>query len=134
MTEIFDLTGKIAPISTAMMMDLHTLVKRNLSWNDAILDDLRSVWVLPFEMMQEIGNLRFQRTVVPEDAMNLDTNTMDAAGASNKIIVGKGVSTPRSISKPPPLLGSPHFLISSIPQLNWKIRHPKFSVLTEMQL
>ena len=98
MTEIFDLTGKIAPISTAMMMDLHTLVKRNLSWNDAILDDLRSVWVLPFEMMQEIGNLRFQRTVVPEDAMNLDTNTMDAAGASNKIIVGKGVSTP-----PPPL-------------------------------
>ena len=94
MTEIFDLTGKIAPISTAMKMDLHTLVKRNLSWNDAILDDLRSVWVLPFEMMQEIGNLRFQRTVVPEDAMNLDTNTMDAAGASHKILVGQGVSTP----------------------------------------
>ena len=94
MTEIFDLTGKIAPISTAMKMDLHTLVKRNLSWNDAILDDLRSVWVLPFEMMQEIGNLRFQRTFVPEDAVNLDTNTMDAADASNKIIVRKGVSTP----------------------------------------
>ena len=91
MTEIFDLTGKIAPISTAMMMDLHTLVKRNLSWNDAILDDLRSVWVLPFEMMQEIGNLRFQRTVVPEDAVNLDTNTMVAAGAINNIIFRKGV-------------------------------------------
>ena len=65
-------------------MDLHKLVKRGLSWDDAIPDDLRSVWVSYFEMMQEIGNLRFQRVVVPEDAANLDINTIDAADASNK--------------------------------------------------
>ena len=65
-------------------MDLHKLVKRGLSWDDAIPDDLRSVWVSYFEMMQEIGNLRFQRAVVPEDAANLDINTIDAADASNK--------------------------------------------------
>ena len=67
-----------------MKMDLHKLVKRGLSWDDAIPDDLRSVWVSYFEMMQEIGNLRFQRAVVPEDAANLDINTIDAAGASNQ--------------------------------------------------
>ena len=67
-----------------MKMDLHKLVKRGLSWDDAIPDDLRSVWVSYFEMMQEIGNLRFQRVVVPEDAANLDINTIDAADASNK--------------------------------------------------
>ena len=67
-----------------MKMDLHKLVKRGLSWDDAIPDDLRSVWVSYFEMMQEIGNLRFQRAVVPEDASNLDINTIDAADASNK--------------------------------------------------
>ena len=65
-------------------MDLHKLVKRGLSWDDAIPDDLRSVWVSYFEMMQEIGNLRFQRVVGPEDAANLDINTIDAADASNK--------------------------------------------------
>ena len=65
-------------------MDLHKLVKRGLSWDDAIPDDLRSVWVSYFEMMQEIGNLRFQRAVVPEDAANLDINTIDAADASKK--------------------------------------------------
>ena len=65
---------------------MHTLVKRGLSWDDVIPDDLRSVWVSHFEMMQEIGNLRFQRTVVPEDAVNLDINTIDASDASNKMV------------------------------------------------
>ena len=37
-------------------------------------------------MMQKIGSLRFQRAVVPEDAVNLDINTIDAADASSKMI------------------------------------------------
>ena len=68
-----------------MKMDLHTLVKRGLSWDDVIPDDLRSVWNSHFKMMQEIGNLRFQRAVVLEDTVNLDINTIDAADASNKM-------------------------------------------------
>ena len=36
--------------------------------------------------MQEIGNLRIQRAVVPENAVNLDINTIDAANASNKTV------------------------------------------------
>ena len=79
------MNGKITPITAAMKMDLHTLVKRGLSWDDVIPDDLRSMWVSHFEMMQEIDNLRFQRAVVPEDAVNLDINTIDAADASNKL-------------------------------------------------
>ena len=83
--QIFDLNEKITPITAAMKMDLHTLVKRGLSWDGVILDDLRSVWVSHFEMVQEIANLRFQRVVVPEDAVNLDINTINVADASNKI-------------------------------------------------
>ena len=37
-------------------------------------------------MMQEIGNLRFQRAVIPEVAVNLDINTIDAADTTNKTI------------------------------------------------
>ena len=36
--------------------------------------------------MQEIGNLGIQRAVVPENAVNLDINTIDAANASNKMV------------------------------------------------
>ena len=43
--EIFYLTGKITPITAAMKIDLHTLVKRGPSWDVVIPDDLRSVWV-----------------------------------------------------------------------------------------
>ena len=83
--EIFELTGKITPIIEAMKMALHTLATSGLSWDDVIPDDLRLVWISHFEMMQEIGTLRFQRAVVPEDSVNLDINTIDAADASNKM-------------------------------------------------
>ena len=36
-------------------------------------------------MVREIGKIKFQRAVVPEDAINLDTQTVDAADASQKL-------------------------------------------------
>ena len=83
--EIFDLTGKVTPITATMKMDLHDLVERRLSWDDVIPDELRPVWNNHFEMMQEIGKLKFKRAIVPEDAVNLDINTIDAADASKKV-------------------------------------------------
>ena len=80
------LTGNITPITIAMKMDLHTLFERGLIWDDVITNDLRSVWVSNFEMMQEIGNIRFQRAVIPEGAVNLDINTIDAADTTTKTI------------------------------------------------
>ena len=35
--------------------------------------------------MQEIHKIIFQRAVVPEDAINLDIQTIDAADASKKL-------------------------------------------------
>ena len=86
MVEIFDLTGKITPITIAMRMDLHTLFERGLNWDDVIPNGLRSVWVSNFEMIQETGNIRFQRAVIPEGAVNLDINTIDAADTTTKTI------------------------------------------------
>ena len=83
--EIFDLTGRITPITATMKLDLHNLVERHLNWDDVIPDELRPVWDSHFEMMQEIGKLKFKRAIVPEDAINLDINTIDAADASNKL-------------------------------------------------
>ena len=68
-----------------MKLDLHTLVKRGLDWDDMLHDELRPIWVSHFEMMQEIGKIKFQRAVVPEDAINLDIQTIDAADASQKL-------------------------------------------------
>ena len=80
-SEIFDLTGKITPITATVKLDLHILVKRGLDWDDVLPDKLRSIWVSQFEMMQEIGKSKIQRAVVPEDSINLDIQTFDAADA-----------------------------------------------------
>ena len=83
--EMFDLTGKITPITAKIKLDIHTLVERGLAWDDRIPDALKSIWNSHFEMMQEIGKVKFKRAVVPEDAVNLNINAIDAADASKKL-------------------------------------------------
>ena len=68
-----------------MKLNLHTLVKRGLDWDDVLPDELRPIWVSHFKMMQEIGKIIFQRALVPEDAINLDIQTINAADASQKL-------------------------------------------------
>ena len=46
---------------------------------------LSSIWVSHFKTMQEIGMIKFQRAVVPEDAINLKIQTINAADASQKL-------------------------------------------------
>ena len=61
-SEIYDLTGLITPITAGMKIDLHTLVQRKLNWDDAIPDDLRSLWETHFQMMQEIIKHKVQQS------------------------------------------------------------------------
>ena len=84
--EIFDIVGLMTPITAAMKLDLRDLTKlKTLKWNDAIPDNLRGVWISHFEMMKEMGSIRYQRSVVPEDAVSLDIDTIDTADASKTV-------------------------------------------------
>ena len=85
MSEIFDLAGKITPVTATMKLDLHTLVKRGLDCDDVLPDELRPIWVFHFEMMREIGKIKFQGAVVQEDPINLDIQIIDVADASQKL-------------------------------------------------
>ena len=42
-SEIFDQTVKNTPIAATMKLDLHTLVKRGLDWDDVLPDELRPI-------------------------------------------------------------------------------------------
>ena len=83
--EILDLTGKVTSITATMKMDLHSLVQRKLDWDDTLPDDHRSIWTPHFEMMQEIGKIKYKRAIVPQDAANLDISRIDFGDASNKL-------------------------------------------------
>ena len=68
-----------------MKLDLHTLVKRGLDCDDVLPDELRPIWVFHFEMMREIGKIKFQGAVIQEDPINLDIQIIDVADASQKL-------------------------------------------------
>lgn len=84
-SEIFDLAGKVTPITASMKLDLRELVTRRLQWDDVLPEDLRALWLSNFEMIQELRNLRYKRTIVPEDAVSLEINTIDFADASTSL-------------------------------------------------
>ena len=56
--EVYDLLGKFTPVIAEMKLDLHELVQRKLSWDDVVPDNLRSIWMSHFEMIQEIKNVK----------------------------------------------------------------------------
>ena len=83
--ELFYLTGLITPVTASMKLDLHTLVQRKLDWDDAIPDDLRGIWNSHFEMMKEISKIKYKKTIVPDDAVSLQINTIDTGDSSKSI-------------------------------------------------
>ena len=61
--ELFDLTGKITPITASMKLDLHELVQRQLEWDDIIPDIFRPIWDSHFEMIKEIKKYTLQTSI-----------------------------------------------------------------------
>ena len=84
--EVYDLIGRITPIVAEFKLDLRILTKTlKLDWDDVIPDNMRELWLKHFGTMEEIGNYRYQRCVVPIDAVNLDVETIDTGDASKEM-------------------------------------------------
>ena len=84
--EVFDPSGRTAPILGGIKVDISYLHKLGLGWEDAIPDNLRPIWKNNFEMIEELSTLRYKRVIVPLDAKNLDIFTLDAGDASSSLI------------------------------------------------
>ena len=80
--EVHDILGKVSPIIGGFKIDLRELTSRKLDWDDKIPNELQALWVSNFEMMKDISNIRYNRAVIPEDAVSLDIDTIDAGDAS----------------------------------------------------
>ena len=84
--EIFDLTGICAPLIAGMKTDLHELNTRKLDWGDVLPNEFHQQWHSHFHMMTEIKNLRYQRAVVPQDAVDLNATTLEFGDASQALV------------------------------------------------
>ena len=80
--EIYDLLGRITPITASFKLDLRDHSSLKLDWDDYISEELQKTWLNNFGIMQDVKSLSFHRCIVPEDAESLDIETIDTADAS----------------------------------------------------
>ena len=52
-------------------------------------DDLKNVWTNNFELIQNLGQIKFKRAMVTEDAVNLEIETIEMADASQNLACGE---------------------------------------------
>ena len=83
--EVFDILGRVTPITAGMKIDLRALIHRKLDWDDKIPNDLRGLWKTNFELTRDLS-IRFARTVIPIDAKDISIETLETADASNNVI------------------------------------------------
>ena len=83
-SEIFDPRGLAVPITCGFKVDLKRL--NGLAWDQFISEEEKKIWDVNFASMQDLRDVFFRRTVVPEDALNLDIETIDVADASSSLM------------------------------------------------
>ena len=84
--EIFDPSGLVAPITGGMKTDISIFHQKKLVWDDPIPNELKNEWSRHFDVMKELRDLKFQRSVVPADAVSLNVDTINSADAGENLI------------------------------------------------
>ena len=98
--EIWDLLGQVVPITARLKLDLHELVIRKFDWDDEIPKELKKIWIENFELVEQLKDVRFKRATVPQDAVNLNMELIEAGDASSALIcVGTYIRFKRKCGK-----------------------------------
>ena len=79
---MFDWLGRFTPITAGIKLDLRVLSLRGLDWDDPIPNDLISQWKNNFETIKKLGEIKFRRAIILEDAVNLDMETIEISDSS----------------------------------------------------
>ena len=78
--EIFDLPGRFAPLTAGFKLDLRDI--KDLNWDDNVPIEKVPKWRENFDMIKKLGEIKFKRCVVPEDAISLDIDTIEVGDSS----------------------------------------------------
>ena len=70
LASLWDILGKLAPIMTGLKLDLRETFKQTEEWDDAMPPDLRQKWVENFWLIEKMRGLKYERAVMPMDAVN----------------------------------------------------------------
>jgi len=84
---IYDPLGLLVPVTAKFKLMLHDVCKLGLDWDDTIAPEYFDVWVKNIEEMQTLGNIKFNRSIIPEDAEDLNVSYVVSCDASQEIAI-----------------------------------------------
>jgi hypothetical protein len=82
---VFDPLGLATPITAGFKLDLHQLCELKLDWDDKVPEELLDKWVRNMEQIQALRGVTFQRTVIPDDAVNTQIKLLVHTDASQNL-------------------------------------------------
>ena len=84
---IWDLTGKLGPILAEAKDLLSDTISATDDWVSPMPADIRSRWLSQFLLWEKLKGLRFERAVMPEDALDCKMRLIQKVDAANKMMV-----------------------------------------------
>ena len=78
--ESHDVQGLPAPVIGGFKADLRQI--KSLDYEGPVPEEFRSLWISNFEMIRDLGNVQWNRMIVPEDAVSLDVDSIDTGDAT----------------------------------------------------
>ena len=81
----FDILGKLIPIENAMKLDLRDVTDAVKGWDEELPDILHNKWIKNFLRMEKLKGLKFNRAVMPTNAVSSKLNLISGGDTSGKI-------------------------------------------------
>ena len=97
---IFDLQGRMIPLTARFKRDMRTVMAATLAWDEAVTNEHRSKWVKNFMDMEAMKGIKFTRPRMPQDAVDTKMRLQVLVDASKEIIsIWAGVGFKRKNGK-----------------------------------
>ena len=87
-SSIFDLPGKLVPVLTALKADVSEAIMETKNWDDPVSPELRSRWVRNFLKIEELRGIKFNRAIMPPDAIDTKMNLITGRDSAKVKVVG----------------------------------------------
>ena len=81
----FDILGKFVPIENVFKIDLKKATEQTKNWDDELPNDLHHKWVQNFFRLETLKGIKFNRAIMPSNAVNCDMDVISGGDASGVI-------------------------------------------------
>ena len=84
---VFDLLGKLVPLTSRMKRDLRAMMRDTASWDQPVSSEHRTSWVRNFLDLEKARGHKFTRARMPVDAVNSKMRLLVLVDAAKELLV-----------------------------------------------